>query len=56
MWEGVNSFFDNVMASPQDILQILSAGMITDKITIHINRKISSKDDSVEWKNVAEER
>ena len=44
------------MASPQDILQILSAGMITDKITIHINRKISSKDDSVEWKDVAEER
>ena len=32
-------------------------GMITDKITLHINRKVgSSKDSSTEWKSLAEER
>ena len=35
----------------------VSAGMITDKITLHINRKVgSSKDSSIEWKAEAEER
>ena len=41
----------------QDFVQIsVSAGMITDKITLRINRKVSSNDTSVEWKAVAEER
>ena len=47
-WGPLNSRFVQVS---------LSAGMITDKITLHINRKVSStKDLRIEWKAVAEER
>merc|ERR1712025_1291411 len=42
---------------PSDGKVSLSSGMITDKITLHINRKASSsKETSLEWKSEAEER
>ena len=45
------------VGSIQDFFQIsLAAGIITDKITLHINRKVSTNDSSIEWKAVAEER
>ena len=34
----------------------LSDGMITDKITLHINRRVSTNSSSIEWKSLAEER
>ena len=49
--------FALVYRVPYYVQVSVSAGMITDKITLHINRKVgSSKDSSIEWKAEAEER